>query len=87
MGGIGSGNHGGKPTVEDGLVLDLNRLIRHGTFRLGCAWAGSIDWTEVSSGRQVASIGYEAHMGQENSRTVVNPVRQTCFLAGSAERC
>jgi hypothetical protein len=28
MGDIGSGNHGGKPAVEDGLVLDLDRLIR-----------------------------------------------------------
>jgi hypothetical protein len=66
MGGIGSGNHGGKPTVEDGLVLDLNRLIQQGTFRPGHAWGGSIVWTEVSSGRQVATIGYEAHMGQES---------------------
>ena len=41
MGGIGSGNHRGKPIVEDGLVLDLNRLIRQGTFKPGCAWAGS----------------------------------------------
>jgi hypothetical protein len=66
MGGIGSGNHGGRPTVEDGLVLDLNRLIQQGTFRPGHAWGGSIVWTEVSSGRQVATIGYEAHMGQES---------------------
>jgi hypothetical protein len=35
MGGIGSGNHGGRPTVEDGLVLDLNRLIRQRIFRPG----------------------------------------------------
>ncbi len=66
MGGIGSGNHGGKPSVEGGLVLDLNRLIRQGTFRPGRAWGGSIIWTEVSSGRQTATIGYEAHMGQES---------------------
>jgi hypothetical protein len=65
MGGIGSGNHGGRPTVEDGLVLDLNRLIRQRIFRPG-GWAGSIVWSEVSSGRQVATIGYEAHMGQES---------------------
>jgi hypothetical protein len=65
MGGIGSGNHGGKPTVEDGLVLDINRLIRQGTFKPGRAWGGSIVWSEVHSGRQTASIGYEAHMGEE----------------------
>ena len=49
MGRIGSGNHGGKPTVEAGLGLDLNRLIRQGTFKPRCAWGGSIVWTEVSS--------------------------------------
>ena len=66
MGGIGSGNHGGKPTVEDGLVLDLSRLIRQGTFKPGQRWGGSIVWTEVNSGRQVGTIGYEANMGQES---------------------
>ncbi len=73
MGGIGSGNHGGKPTVEESLVLDLNRLIRQGTFKPGCAWGGSVVWTEVSSGRQVASIGYEAHMGQESGWGCATP--------------
>ncbi len=60
MGGIGSGNHGGKPTVEDGLVLDLNRLIQQGFLKPGCSCVGSIVWSEV------ATIGYEAHMGQES---------------------
>jgi hypothetical protein len=65
MGGIGSGNHGGRPTVEDGLVLDLNRLIRQRIFRPG-GWAGSIVWSEVYSGRETARIGYECFMGQES---------------------
>jgi hypothetical protein len=65
MGGIGSGNHGGCPAVEDGLVLDLNRLIRQRIFRPG-AWAGSIIWSEVYSGRETARIGYECFMGQES---------------------
>jgi hypothetical protein len=64
MGGYGSGNHGGKPTVEDGLVLDLNRLIRQGYFRPG-TWRGSIIWREIYSGDETARIGYEAHMGTE----------------------
>jgi hypothetical protein len=68
MGGIGSGNHGGKPTVEDGLVLDLNRLIQQGTFRPGHAWGGSIVWSEVHSGRETARIGYECFMGQESGQ-------------------
>lgn len=65
MGGLGSGNHGGRPTVEGGLVLDLNRLMRLRVFRPGYAWGGSIVWSEVYSGRETARIGYEAHLGNE----------------------
>jgi hypothetical protein len=65
MGGIGSGNHGGRPTVEDGLVLDLYRLIRQRIFRPG-GWGGSIIWSEVYSGRETARIGYQCFMGQES---------------------
>jgi hypothetical protein len=77
MGGTGSGNHGGRPAVEDGLVLDLNRLIRQRTFRPG-AWHGSIIWNEVYSGRETARIGYECFMGPEGGNvrlhyTVTNP--------------
>ena len=64
MGGYGSGNRGGRPTIEDGLVLDLNKLIRDGLFRPG-TWSGDIIWSEVDSGREVACIGYEAHMDEE----------------------
>jgi len=28
MGGYGSGRQGGRPTVESGLTLDINRLLR-----------------------------------------------------------
>ena len=35
MGGTGSGNHGGKATVEGGLRLSLGKLIRDGLFRPG----------------------------------------------------
>jgi hypothetical protein len=66
MGGIGSGNHGGKPTVKDGLVLDLNRLIRQDLITSSGFRVGSINWSEVSSGRQVATIGYEARLGEES---------------------
>src|SRR5215217_2658497 len=62
MGGSGSGNHGGRPTVEGGLVLDLYRLIRQGTFKPGQSRSGSIIWTETHSGREIASMGYEASL-------------------------
>ncbi len=65
MGGYGSGNHGGKPSVEDGLKLDLHHLIRQGSFRRGATVTGSLAWTDGYTGEQRASIGYEAHMGDE----------------------
>ncbi|GEO19439.1 hypothetical protein [Microvirga aerophila] len=66
MGGTGSGNHGGRPTIEHALKLDLHHLIRQGSFRLGATMTGSLTWTDTSSGQQRASIGYEAHMGDEH---------------------
>jgi hypothetical protein len=67
MGGPNSGNYGGRPTVEGGLVLDLYRLIRQGTFKPG-GWRGSITWTEVYSGRETARVGYESFMGEDSGR-------------------
>ncbi|MFC1458774.1 hypothetical protein ACETIH_19160 [Microvirga arabica] len=66
MGGYGSGNHGGRPTVEDSLVLDLNKLIRDQMFRPQCALRGSMAWRGFYSGDVTACIGYEAHMGDES---------------------
>ena len=65
MGGTGSGNHGGRPTVEDALKLVLHHLIRTGSFQLGATVTGSLTWTNSITGEQRASIGYEAHMGEE----------------------
>jgi hypothetical protein len=65
MGGTGSGNYGGRPTVEDALKLDLHHLIRNGSFRPGARVTGSLTWTDTYSGKQTASIGYEAHMSGE----------------------
>jgi hypothetical protein len=65
MGGTGSGNYGGKPTVEAALKLDLHHLIRTGSFRLGATVTGSLAWTDGYTGEQSASIGYKAHMGNE----------------------
>jgi hypothetical protein len=66
MGGTGSGNYGGRPTVEDALKLDLHHLIRTGSFRQGARVTGSLTWTNTYTGEQRASIGYEAHMGDES---------------------
>lgn len=66
IGGTGSGNHGGRPTVEAALELNLHHLIRQGSFQPGATVAGSLAWTNSDTGEQRASIGYEAHMGQED---------------------
>jgi hypothetical protein len=66
MGGTGSGNYGGRPTIENALKLDLHYLIRQGSFRPGAIVTGSLTWTDTSSGQQRACIGYEAHMGDEH---------------------
>jgi hypothetical protein len=67
MGGPTSGNYGGRPTVEGGLVLDLYRLLRQRVLGPGSR-AGSIVWSEVYSGRETARIGYESFMGEDSGR-------------------
>ena len=70
MGGSGSGRHWGcgRATVEDGLTLDINKLIRDGNIRPGGWCSGTLRWTHVASGEEVGSIGYEADlMAQDQS--------------------
>ena len=57
MGGFGSGCYGGRPTVENGLTLDINRLIRQRCIVPGNHLAGTLTW-----GNNVASIGYGASL-------------------------
>ena len=68
MGGYGSGRSGGRPTTDNGLTLTLSKLLRDGLFRPGCAWGGSLVWTNTRTGERIGSIGYEAHLGEENGR-------------------
>lgn len=68
MGGYGSGRSGGRATTDSGLALNLPKLIRDGLFRPGCAWGGSLIWTNTTTGERVGSIGYEAHLGEESGR-------------------
>ncbi|WP_417798906.1 hypothetical protein [Terasakiella pusilla] len=65
MGGYGSGLYyrwGAKQTVEDGLTLDLNKLIRDRSIKSGIRWQGTLIWTSTRTGEKVASIGYEANL-------------------------
>ncbi len=68
MGGYGSGRSGGRPTVEDGLTLDLGKLLRDRFFRPGTGWQGSIVWRQTGSDEPLASIGYQAHLGDAHGR-------------------
>lgn len=68
MGGYGSGRQGGRPTVGDGLTLDLSKLLRDRLLRPGQSYGGSIVWSYVGSGERVGSVGYQAVMGQERGQ-------------------
>jgi hypothetical protein len=68
MGGYGSGRSGGRATTEDGLSLSLSALLRDRQFRTGCAWAGSVVWTNTTTKEPIGSIGYEVHLGRESGR-------------------
>ncbi len=64
MGGSGSGRQWGcgRATVEDGLSLDIDKLIRDGNIRPEQWCSGTLRWTRVSSGEEVGSISYEANL-------------------------
>src|SRR3954462_11623131 len=68
MGGFGSGNQGGRPTVEDSLALDLAKLLRDRLIKPGCYSWGPLIWKNTRTGEQVASINYEAHLTDTSGR-------------------
>ena len=65
MGGYGSGNWyrwRARPVIEDGLTLDLPRMLRTGSLVPGVHLRGRLHWTRRSDGSEVASLGYEADL-------------------------
>lgn len=48
--------------MEDGLTLDLNRLIRQRHISPGAWSCGPLNWKMVDSGEHTASISYEADL-------------------------
>ena len=68
MGGYGSGRSGGRPTVEDGLTLNLNKLIREHTFCPHQQRSSSIVWTFSYTDEQAAWISFHADLGGEQGR-------------------
>lgn len=63
MGGLGSGRRwsSGRVLVEDGLVLDINKLMRDGIISPGARRSGSLVWRRVPNGEQIASVSYSAN--------------------------
>jgi len=59
MGGYGSGRKDGRPTIESCLTLNLSRLFELGWLRPGAATAGVLQWSNVRTGKEVASAGFE----------------------------
>ena len=49
-------------------MLDLGKLIRERLVRRGSGNGGTLVWRTVGGGREVTSIGYEAHLGAEHGR-------------------
>lgn len=68
MGGYGSGRWGGRLTTNDGLTLDLPRLLKQRSLVPGLALAGSLTWTNTHTGAHVGSLGYGSDLGAERGR-------------------
>jgi len=66
MGGYGSGKSGGRPTVEDGLTLDLRRLFKSGCVRPGSLTFGTFQLEE----NDVISEACSSPLGSANSINV-----------------
>jgi hypothetical protein len=62
MGGFGSGRYSAKPTVESGLTLDINRLLRQRNIAPGDHCFGSLKWRNAATEEDAGSLGYEAYL-------------------------
>ena len=65
MGGYGSGRSGGRPTVESALTLNLPRLFKTGWLKPGAWTSGTLRWSIVGTGEEIASMGFEARLGDK----------------------
>ena len=63
MGGYGSGRPWGygKTTVEDCLILDINKLVRDRLLYAGIHKSGNLTWRNTRTGESVSSVGFEVN--------------------------
>lgn len=78
MGGFGSGRQSSRSKLEDGLRLDLNKLLRKGQIRKHSWSRGTLTWSYVYSGEDAASIIYES--------SLINPQDQWLRLSYTLSR-
>lgn len=60
MGGFGSGRPRQRPSVEDGLTIDIGKLVRGGADGSRTTLIESVTWPSIRSGEETASIGFSA---------------------------
>lgn len=63
LGGYGSGRHWftKKDTVEDCLLLKIDKLVRDRLLDAGLHNYGALTWTKTTTGEKVSSCGYEVN--------------------------
>lgn len=70
MGGSGSGRwywHSTKRTVEDCLILGMDRLVRFGQLRTGAHLFDLLQWKNSHTGEVTSSIGFESNAEQDGT--------------------
>jgi hypothetical protein len=72
MGGFGSGRSAQKATFDEGLHLDLDKLIRDGLVRPDSQCSGSLIWRVVETGRQTAPVSYTARLDVDTGTGELN---------------
>jgi hypothetical protein len=68
MGGWNSGRRSGYPTVEDGLTIDLQLMLRRGWISDGACGSGNLHWSR--RGQRFASIGHRYDLSDPESASL-----------------
>jgi len=62
MGGLGSGRDESTAKLDEGLRLDINKLVREGLIpRRNIHQFGTLTWTSKRTGEKTASLGFETN--------------------------
>src|ERR1700730_12071747 len=67
MGGYGKRKiWGAADTASNSLSLTLPRLFKTGWLKQGAWTSGTLRWSIVGTGEEIASIGFEARLGEKD---------------------